>query len=380
MSNFKNFLVVPSSRWQLGLIKYLKKSKYNVFTLDDNLFAEGHKFSDFILNIKTKNISKIKNFCKHKKLFPISCSSDFGFKIVNQIQKQKGDFFNKLKQRIIQKELGLDTPLFFDYKTYNLQNFRKCKKKVISKPIIGSGSNGVKYHDKFILYNDKNILYEEFIKGTEYNIEGLVYNKKILIFSVMEKKKFKNSKVVSYILKKNSLSKKTLNNLNRIIRKFILRSMYPNGPFHVEIIVQKKTKNIYIVEGHPREAGFDMFYFTCKMLTGLNLYKIVTDIKLKKKIDINLIENKKKYTNFCCRMVPFKREGKLKKIYFKKFKDKKNVKTFVNIFSKKNDVIINKNNDASRMAYIQSFSNDNKINLEKYTLNILNRYFVSKFY
>ena len=74
--------------------------------------------------------------------------------------------------------------------------------------------------------------------------------------------------------------------------------MYPNGPFHVEIIVQKKTKNIYIVEGHPREAGFDMFYFTCKMLTGLNLYKIVTDIKLKKKIDINLIENKKKYTNF----------------------------------------------------------------------------------
>ena len=79
-------------------------------------------------------------------------------------------------------------------------------------------------------------------------------------------------------------------------------------------------------------------------------------------------------------MVPFKREGKLKKIYFKKFKDKKNVKTFVNIFSKKNDVIINKNNDASRMAYIQSFSNDNKINLEKYTLNILNRYFVSKFY
>ena len=61
----------------------------------------------------------------------------------------------------------------------------------------------------------------------------------------MEKKKFKNSKVVSYILKKNSLSKKTLNNLNRIIRKFILRSMYPNGPFHVEIIVQKKQKYLH---------------------------------------------------------------------------------------------------------------------------------------
>ena len=116
------------------------------------------------------------------------------------------------------------------------------------------------------------------------------------------------------------------------------------------------------------------------MLTGLNLYKIVTDIKLNKKIDISLIKNNVKYTNFCCRMVPFMREGKLKKIYFKNFNDKKNVKTYVNIFSKKNDIIMNKSNDASRMAYIQSFSSNDKINLEKYTLNILNRYFITKFY
>lgn len=380
MSNFRNFLVVPSSRWQLGLIKYLKKLKLNVFTLDDNLFAEGHKYSDGILNIKTKNISKIKKFCKQKKLFPISCSSDFGFKIVNKIQGQRNNFFNKLKQRKIQKKLGINTPLFFDYKNFNKQNFSKCKKKVISKPIIGSGSNDVKYHEKFVLYKDKNIFYEEFIEGNEYNIEGLVYNKKIFIFSIMKKKKFKKSKTVSYLLKKNSLSKKILNNLENMIKKFILKSKYPNGPFHIEVIVQKNTNIIYIVEGHPREAGFDMFFFTCKVLTGIDLYKLITDVKLKKKIDINLIKKKKKYTNFCCRMVPFNKDGKLKKIYFKKFNDKRNVKTFVKIFFKKNDIIINKNNDASRMAYIQSFSNDNKINLEKYTLNILNKYFVSKFY
>ena len=66
----------------------------------------------------------------------------------------------------------------------------------------------------------------------------------------MEKK---NSKLKSSFLyikkKKNSLSKKTLNNLNRIIRKFILRSMYPNGPFHVEIIVQKKQKIFTLLKG-----------------------------------------------------------------------------------------------------------------------------------
>lgn len=380
MSNIKNFLVVPSSRWQLGLIKYLKKINHNVFTLDDNFFAEGHEYSNSKLNIKTKDISRIKKFCKYKKFFPISCSSDFGFKIVNKIQGQRNNFFNKLKQRKIQKKLGLKTPLFFDYGNFNIQNFEKCKKKIISKPIIGSGSNNVKYHEKFVLYKDKNIFYEEFIEGEEHNVEGLVYNKKIFIFSIMKKKKFKKSKTVSYLLKKNSLSKKILNNLENMIKKFILKSKYPNGPFHIEVIVQKNTNIIYIVEGHPREAGFDMFFFTCKVLTGIDLYKLITDVKLKKKIDINLIKKKKKYTNFCCRMVPFNKDGKLKKIYFKKFNDKRNVKTFVKIFFKKNDIIINKNNDASRMAYIQSFSNDNKINLEKYTLNILNKYFVSKFY
>ena len=194
MSNFKNLLVVPSSKWQLGMIKYLKKKKFNVFTLDDNFYAEGHKYSDHILPIKTKNISKIKSFCKQKKLFPISCSSDFGFKIVNKIQGKRNNFFNKLEQRKIQKSIGLKTPFFFDYKNYNLQNFKKCKRKVISKPIIGSGSNNVKYHEKFILYKDKNILYEEFIEGIEYNIEGLVYNKQIVIFSIMEKKKLKIQK------------------------------------------------------------------------------------------------------------------------------------------------------------------------------------------
>ena len=182
MSNIKNFLVVPSSRWQLGLIKYLKKINHNVFTLDDNFFAEGHEYSNSKLNIKTKDISRIKKFCKYKKFFPISCSSDFGFKIVNKIQGQRNNFFNKLKQRKIQKKLGLKTPLFFDYGNFNIQNFEKCKKKIISKPIIGSGSNNVKYHEKFVLYKDKNIFYEEFIEGEEHNVEGLVYNKKIFIF------------------------------------------------------------------------------------------------------------------------------------------------------------------------------------------------------
>ena len=280
--NVKNFLVVPASKWQLGLIKYLKKKKFKVFSLDDDDDAVGHKYADARINIGTKKIQNLKIFCKKKKLIPISCSSDFGLKTIYKIEGKKIDFFNKLQQRKIQKKIKINTPLFFDHKTFSLKKFKNCGKKVISKPIVGSGSNGVHYHEKFKKYNDNKIYYEQYIHGIEYNVEGILYNKKLFFFSIMQKKK-NSSKLVSYILKKNSLNKHLINEIKKVTSQFVLHSKYPDGPFHLEIIVEKKTKKIFIVEGHPREAGFDMFFFTCSKLTGLNLYEITNKIKLKKK-------------------------------------------------------------------------------------------------
>lgn len=377
MNKFKKFLVVPSSKWQLGLIKYLKKNKFKVNTLDDDDKVIGHKYADARVNINTKNISKIKLLCKKKKLFPISSCSDFGSKIVNKIRGKNIDHFNKIKQRKIEKKLKLNTPLFFTNKNFNLKNFKKCNYKVISKPIIGSGSNDVNYHEKFKKYNNDDIFYEEYIDGTEYNVEGVVYNKKLYFFAIMQKKK---SKFVSYILKSESLNQKIIDEIKKTVSLLILNSGYPNGPFHTEIIVQKNSNKIFIVESHPREAGFDMFFFTCGKLTGLDLYKTSIYLKLKKKIDIRNFTKKKLYSNYCCRMIPIKKKGKLKRIYFKKFKDQQGIKTYINIFSKKNENLKNNYNDSSRMASIQSFSNNNQVNLENYTLKILKKYFVAKYY
>ena len=160
----------------------------------------------------------------------------------------------------------------------------------------------------------------------------------------------------------------------------ILNSEYPNGPFHTEVIVQKNSNKVFVVESHPREAGFDMFFFTCGKLTGLNLYKTTIDLKLRKKINIKNFIKKRLYSNYCCRMIPIEKEGRLKKIYFKKFKDQQGIKTYINIFSKKNENLKNNYNDSSRMASIQSFSNINQVNLENYTLKILKEHFVAEYY
>ena len=377
--NLKKFLVVPSSKWQVGLIKFLKKKNFYVYSLDDDDIAIGHKYADARIELKTKNISKIKLICKKKKITPISCCSDFGIKIINKIQEKKISYFNKLIQRKIQKKIGLDTPYFFDNDNFNLKNFKVCNKKVISKPITGSGSNSVNYHEKYKKIKDNKIFYEEYIDGTEFNVEGILHNKELFFFAIMQKKK-NNSKFVSYSLKKNYLHNEIINKIKKVLSLFILNSKYPDGPFHAEIIVQKKTKKVFIVESHPREAGFNMFFFTCAKLTGLDLYSITSNLKLKKKIKKKSIINKKLYTNYCCRMIPIKKRGRLKNIYFKKFNDKNNIQTFTDIFIKKNDYLINNYNDGSRMASIQSFSNNNKIDLEKYTLKVLKKYFVAKYY
>ena len=371
-------IVFPASQWQCDLIKYLKRKNYFVYSLDDDNNAVGHNFSNKRLNINSKEIKKIKSFIKRNKCKIISSCSDLGQKLVNKVNNKKNDIFNKFKQREIQKKLFLNTPFYFSYKNYNKKSFIACQKKVVSKPILGSGSNGLNYHKNFKKYKNKNLFYEQFIEGKEFNVDGFVIKNNIYFYAIMEK--IKCSRFVSYIMKQNSLKNKIIKDIKLTLKMFILNSKYPDGPFHAEIIVQKKTDKIFIVESHPREAGFNLFYLTCKKITGLDLYQISVKAKLNEKLYLKNIKSKDIFNNYCTRMIPVEKSGIIKKIFLKKFNDKKEIKTYIKIFKKKDDVIENKNNDASRIGYIQSFTNNKKMNLEKYTYKILKKYLTIKYY
>ena len=364
----------------MGLIKYLKQNNYYVYSLDDSISAEGHKISDKILKIKTSNLKEIKKFIKHENCKIISSCSDIGQKLVNKINGKRNDHFSKIIQRKLQKKLSLNTPLFFTSKNFNKSNFIKCKKKVICKPIYGSGSKNITYLDKYKKFKYKKIFYEQYIEGVEYNVDGFLYNGRIFFYGIMEKKKIKGSKTVSHIIKQNSLKSKVVKEIEEVLKKFIFASKYSDGPFHIELIIEKKTNKIFLVEGHPREVGFNMYYLACKSITGQNLYKNYIYLKMNQKLIDKDIINKNIYKNYCCRYIPIKKNGVIKNIYFKKFKDKKNIKTFVNVFNKKNEILNNRNNDASRVGYIMSFSNKKNYDLEKYTKDILDKYFIISYY
>jgi len=375
----KKIIIFPASIWQLDLINFLKKKNFYTYSLDDDSTAVGHKFSDKKLNIQTKKITKIRKFIKKNKCLIISCCSDIGFKLINKIYYKKNDYFNKYKQRIIQKNNGIHTPKFFKPTQFDYKKFLACNKKIIIKPNSGSGSNNVEYWEKFPKIIKKKTIIEEFIDGKEFNVDGYYQDQKVIVYAIMEKKKLKKSKTVSYVMKQNSLRAKIIQKINTILSNFLRSSKYPNGPFHVEIIINKKNNEPYIVEAHPREAGFNLFYLTCQKITGLNLYQNLLDTRLNGKIIEKKLVSKNIYKNYCCRMIPINNNGKIKKIYFKKFSKRKTIKIQSKIFFKKNDNVSYKNNDASRLGYIQCFSNK-KINLEKYSLKLQKKHFKLEFY
>jgi hypothetical protein len=53
-------LITPAGYGQLDFILFFKRKNYIIYTLDDDLNAIGHKFSNFKVQIKTKCIKKIK--------------------------------------------------------------------------------------------------------------------------------------------------------------------------------------------------------------------------------------------------------------------------------------------------------------------------------
>ena len=93
----KKIVVIPASKWQISIIKFLRNKNYYVYSLDDDDDAIGHTYSNKRLKIKTSDIKKVKNFLKknHAKIF--SVCSDFGEKISNSCLNKSNFLINTNK-------------------------------------------------------------------------------------------------------------------------------------------------------------------------------------------------------------------------------------------------------------------------------------------
>ena len=383
MSFLKNFIVVPAGIWQVPIIKILKKKKFNVYTLDDDALAIGHSYGKKNLKVRTNNIKKLKKFCNENKCKVISLSSDFGLNIKNQIENNK-KLPNKLEQRKIQKKLKLNYPKFG-----KIGNFKKTyitkNKSFIIKPVSGSGSKNIseinlsKKNKDFKNNYNKNYIFEEKIEGTEFIYDGFCYNGKVYNYIIGKKIKLKKQ-FVTHVIHSTKISNNIKKKMNRYAEIFLNSLNFFQGPFHIEFMIQKNSKKLYMVETNFRGIGFDIYSKMIKKISGVDVLQKQIEIELQKKIKTKTLINKKLYNNFCFRLIPIKKNGKIKNIKFKKIKIIKDVILTKKLFFKKNDIVEAKKQDSSRFGYIYLLSKNNKINLIKYSDKILKNYFSVKYY
>lgn len=365
-------LITPAGYGQLDFILFFKKKNYIIYTLDDDLNAIGHKFSNFKVQIKTRNINKIKKFVKRNNLLVLSTSSDYGFITKNNIiySKTKSKYYrkllNKYHQKLIWKKIN---KLENFYSLYNFNRKLLYSNYFVIKPIYGSGSQNVnlvkniKEFDYFIKRNKnlKNYYVEKYFKGSEYIFDGFILNKKVYFLLVGKKKKSFFS--ISYLIYNHDLRDFILEKAKEKISKFLNLMSYPDGPFHSEIIIN--NNQIELVECHPRCIGYDIYSKLIRDITGLKLFNIELNL-LKRRSNDEILNFKPKYKYFCIRFFEIKKTGIIKNLILKKrrFKD---IKTYYKLYFKNNDKVEFSRTDSSRFGYVFLLSNRNinLINLSK---------------
>lgn len=366
----KKIIFFGAGKFQKKLILLLKK-KFFVISIDEDPKAFSAKYSDLFLNFKFSEIDKIFFFLKKKKINPyniVSFNSDAGFLAAEKLKKRfKIKSYTKKTISIFFDKLKLSNFLLknkFNVSKFFLVQKKNRKKNYINffiKPRVSSGSRNIDFisnkneESQFKLNISKlknKFIVQKKITGSEYVIDGFVDNDQIVNCLISKKIKFNNNKSVSQIIytKQNILSKKLQLKSKLEIQRFLQKSKYSYGLFHIEFIINKSK--IFIIDAAPRGPGFYVLEdYVLKYLGNNNIYKIINKEKIIKYNKSQLISN--------FSMVYF---FGTKKGFFKKIKIiKKNNCFFFQQFKNNNSLTNNINADNDRLGSITFHSKKNSL-------------------
>jgi len=267
MSKKTIFLTGAGGSSAIYLIRLLSK-KYRIITFDANKYAAGLYLADksYIAPLCTsKNyLEKLDKIIKKEKVDIIIPGIDEELLSVKQYFKNVDSpkvllpEENFIKLCLDKWELmnALDKNKIPCPKTYLLGSFKKVPLKLfpcIVKPITGRGSRGFQYLKnnkdlEFYLssnpYKKKDLLLQEFVEGTEYTI-SVVVSQKGKVLSVVPKE----------VILKKGITQIAVTRFNKKIVetcKKIQEMFKANGPFNVQLIIDKKNNVPKIFEINPR--------------------------------------------------------------------------------------------------------------------------------
>lgn len=249
------------------IIKSLIK-KYRIITVDMNKYAAGLYLADkgYLLPLCTDQhyLKKLDHIIKKEKVDVIIPLIDEELLPIRRYYKDKAipkvllprESFIKLclnKWNLMRALAKAKIPC---PKTYLLKSFRRCPQNLfpcIIKPIKSRGSRGFQYlhnRDDFKkyfqinFYKEKYLMIQEAVKGTEFTV-SVVVSGDGEVLSVVPKE----------IILKKGITKIAVTRYNQAIIEVcrrIQQNFRADGPFNVQLVVEKETNLPKIFEINPR--------------------------------------------------------------------------------------------------------------------------------
>jgi len=312
-------LFLGASWGQISPIWHLQDSlDIEIFTVDNQPLNPGHVLAKKSFNISTENTESLRSLVKNQFIDYVLCfASDIGQKSQAIISKELGNFFNPIESieiltnkylfRDFLNQEAIQTTYFkkiteSDLKDSTILASIKSNLPLVSKPILGSGSKGVRFifEDKDLIkikdsfaYSDSIIL-ENYIdrEGKQICGDGFFQNGKLVSFTAGDGLFYEKSQLqVPYAESFPSThSNQIIDKVKTKIEKILKLSGFVRGNINFDVIIH--NGEAYIIEVAPRPGG-NFIPEVIKRHSGIDLI----DAFIKNAIDKNYTFLQKEITN-----------------------------------------------------------------------------------
>lgn len=374
----KNVIILPGTRWQIPLVKKIKKRGYRAVVFDYYDNQPAYEYADEYQLVDIHNKEKVLELAK--KYFPVAVISDecdIATPTIAWVSKRLGKpsigmnmaelYTNKYAMREFCKENGLKSPIY--YKCSEVQAaveiFRGFGKKMIMKPLDSNSSRGIysvesekdifTHFEESLSYSksEKSILLEEYIEGEEFSIDGLKTDDKFFPLSISKKYHFSyNENLDQALIFSYFNDEYDYDALRRVNEDFIVRSGLEFGLTHAEY--KFFNGSYYLIEIGARGGGNLISSVINPNLYGIDTQEILIDWATGSKIKTGDIRYTDGYKERCSWLEFFDtqgKEGKLKEIRgLDVLKSNKCIKSF-HFFHSIGDTIGKAKDGGTRLGY-----------------------------
>jgi carbamoyl-phosphate synthase large subunit len=265
----------------------IRENQFTKNLLGDNflLSPSAEKTPDQYINFLEVNINKFDLF------FPYS---DEELIALSEISKN-----SSLRKKVIVSsrksiEICNNKSLFHDFALVNsipVPLDSQLKEKII-KPIVGRGGRNIfRVNDEKMIHpfrSSSEWIVSDYIVGDEYSVDTVSDG---------------NGKVIDSIARLRIVSKGVsieskihMNNKVIELAELIVSKLSIFGPANVQIIEEKETKNLYVIEVNPRLSGGAIF----SALGGMDMIKLTVDYLNNKKNGISIKNDGEYYFRYWC--------------------------------------------------------------------------------